>query len=29
MAYKKLWLTLALVFLGSFAVLLYYGGEIY
>lgn len=26
---KKLWLALALVFIASFAVLLYYGGEIY
>ncbi|MFC4102619.1 nitric-oxide reductase large subunit [Paenibacillus xanthanilyticus] len=29
MQYRKLWLALALVFIGSFAVLLYYGGEIY
>jgi nitric oxide reductase subunit B len=29
MQYKKLWITLALVFFGSFGVLLYYGGEIY
>jgi len=29
MSYKKLWITLALVFFASFAVLLYYGGEIY
>ncbi len=28
MQYRKLWLALALVFVGSFAVLLYYGGEI-
>jgi nitric oxide reductase subunit B len=27
--YKKLWITLALVFFSSFFVLLYYGGEIY
>lgn len=29
MQYKKLWIVLALVFFGSFAVLGYYGGEIY
>jgi nitric oxide reductase subunit B len=29
MQYKKLWIVLALVFAASFAVLLYYGGEIY
>ncbi|NGQ93957.1 nitric-oxide reductase large subunit [Brevibacillus sp. SYP-B805] len=29
MTYKKLWMALALVFFASFAVLLYYGGEIY
>ncbi|CAH1203879.1 hypothetical protein PAECIP111893_02102 [Paenibacillus plantiphilus] len=29
MLYKKLWIVLTLVFVGSFAVLLYYGGEIY
>ena len=28
MQYKKLWLALAIVFIASFAVLLYYGGEI-
>jgi nitric oxide reductase subunit B len=27
--YRKLWITLALVFCASFGVLLYYGGEIY
>jgi nitric oxide reductase subunit B len=29
MSYKKLWITLAFVFVASFAILLYYGGEIY
>lgn len=29
MPYKKLWIALAIVFVASFAVLLYYGGEIY
>lgn len=29
MQYKKLWIALALVFVLSFSVLLYYGGEIY
>lgn len=29
MKYKKLWTVLAIVFFASFAVLLYYGGEIY
>lgn len=29
MSYKKLWITLGIVFFASFAVLLYYGGEIY
>ncbi len=29
MQYKKLWAVLALVFIASFGVLLYYGGEIY
>ncbi|USK56216.1 nitric-oxide reductase large subunit [Cytobacillus solani] len=29
MEYKKLWLILASVFIGSFIVLLYFGGEIY
>ncbi|MBB3111155.1 nitric oxide reductase subunit B [Paenibacillus phyllosphaerae] len=29
MKVKKLWITLALVFFGSFAILIYYGGEIF
>ncbi|MCL6605416.1 MAG: nitric-oxide reductase large subunit [Paenibacillus sp.] len=29
MQYKKLWIWLAIVFIGSFSVLLYYGGRIY
>jgi nitric oxide reductase subunit B len=29
MTYKKLWMTLTLVFIASLAVFLYYGGEIY